>query len=303
MEKTKRGIVEELHKPARKRFTRRRVYVKGIDDLWQIDLIDVQKHSRDNKGFKFILTVIDVLSKYAWAVPVKNKNALSVTSAMRQVLAGKRTPKNIQCDEGKEFYNQSFRKLMQEHNINMYSTFSVLKSSVVERFNRSLLTWLYKEFNFQGSYKWTELLPKLITRYNNREHRTIHMKPKLVRKRHETQLLNIIRRPPTHRSKAKFKVNSIVRISKYKTLFEKGYTPSWSTELFTITKVRNSIPPVYYLQDMEGNDIKGTFYKEELQETKYPDDYLVEKVLRKDAKGVYVKFLGMDSKHNSYIKT
>lgn len=303
MEKAKRGIVDELHKQARKRFIRRRVYVKGLDDLWQIDLIDMQKHARDNNGHKYILTVIDVFSRYAWAVPVKDKSGVSVTEAMKKVLNGaKRIPKNLQCDNGKEFYNSAFKLLMTSHKINMYSTFSVLKASIVERFNRSLLNWLWKEFNAQGSYRWLKLLPDIVAAYNNRIHRTINMAPAKVTKRHERRLLSVLNRWPTARKRPKFKINDIVRISKYKTLFEKGYTPSWSTELFRVAKVRETVPPVYNLNDFYGQEVRGSFNEPELQKTSYPDIYLVEKVIRKDKKGVYVKFLGLDSSHNGYIK-
>jgi hypothetical protein len=303
----KRGIVEELHMQARKRFLRRRVYVKGFDDLWQIDLVDLQKHSRINKGYKYILTVVDVLSKYAWAVPVRTKSGQSVTDAMQKVFSqsSPRVPVNVQCDDGKEFYNRQFLALMASHNINMYSTFSVLKASVVERFNRTLKGWMFKEFGVQGSYKWIDLLPVLLKRYNGRVHRTIGMRPKDVRKHHEKQLrqLLVVKALPSGSAarKVHFKVGDTVRVSKYKTLFEKGYTPSWSTELFTVDSVKRTVPPVYTLRDTRGIIIKGAFYGQELRRTRYPDTYLVERVLRRKGKRVFVKWLGLDKSHNSWI--
>lgn len=301
----KRGIVEELYKQARKRFPRRHVYVKGFDDLWQIDLVDMQKHSNVNRGQKYILTVIDVLSKYAWAEPVRNKSGLLVTQAMQRVFTQShpRKPVNIQCDAGLEFYNDTFKSLMTKYNINMYSTFSVMKASVVERFNRTLKSWMYREFEVQGNYKWIALLPVLLTNYNNRVHRSIGMRPKDVKKRHEKLLIKILNKLPTAQSvrKINFKTGDIVRVSKYKTLFEKGYTPSWSTELFTVSRVHKTVPPVYTIRDMRHNVIKGTFYGQELKRTQYPDTYLVEKVLKKRGNRVYVKWLGLDKSYNSWI--
>lgn len=301
----KRGIVEELHKQARKRFPRRHVYVKGIDDTWQIDLVDMQKHARVNGGHKYILTVIDVLSKYAWALEVRNKSGQSVTGAMQRVFSQSRPrlPANVHCDSGKEFYNDKFKALMSKSNINLYSTFSALKASVVERFNRTLKGWMFKEFGVQGNYKWIDLLPRLLARYNSRVHRTIGMRPKDVNKRHEKRLRQLLNKLPTGRAvrKINFAAGDIVRVSKYKTLFEKGYTPSWSTELFTIDKVQRTVPPVYILRDSRGIVIKGAFYGQELNRTKYPDTYLVEKVLRRKGRRVYVKWLGLDKSHNSWI--
>lgn len=306
MDKAKRGIINELHKQARKNFPRRRVYVKGIDDLWQIDLVDLQKYAKFNAGHKYILTVIDVLSKYAWAVPVKSKRGDAVTAAMNHVFTTSRprVPRNIQSDAGKEFYNSPFKALMQRLNINLYSSYSHLKASVVERFNRTLKGWMYKEFGYQGTYKWTHILADLLKRYNNRVHRTISMRPSDVTKRDEKRLLHVVNpssSSPLAAVKPRFKSGDIVRVSKYKTQFEKGYTPSWSTELFTIDEVRTTVPPVYTLRDLQGQIIKGTFYGYELQRTMYPDTYLVEKVLRRKGQRAYVKWLGMSSAHNSWI--
>lgn len=304
-DKVKRGIVEEIHKQARKRFPRRHVYVKGLDDTWQIDLVDMQKHARVNGGNKYILTVIDVLSKYAWAVAVRNKSGEAVTDAMQRIFlqSHPRIPANLHCDAGKEFYNKKFKSLTSKLNINLYSTFSVMKASVVERFNRTLKGWMFKEFGVQGNYKWINLLPVLLNRYNNRVHRTIGMRPKDVKERHEKSLREKLNKLPIGQAirKANFKTGDIVRVSKHKTLFQKGYLPNWSTELFSVDRVKRSVPPVYILRDTRGNVIKGAFYGQELKLTKYPDTYLVERVLRKKGNRFYVKWLGLDSSHNSWI--
>ena len=301
---TKEKIIDELHRQARKNFVRRRVYVKGIDDVWQVDLIEFNKHARTNGGNRYILTVIDVLSKFAWAEPLRRKTGTDVTSAMEKVFAKSqpRLPTNIQSDDGKEFYNKWFSKLMERHGINHYSTFSPLKASVVERFNRTLKTWMYKAFGVQGTYKWATngLLDDLIKKYNSRVHRSIGMRPDKVKRKHEKELVTKLNTPLSDK-KPRYKVNDIVRISKWKTQFEKGYTPSWTTELFSIYKVRNTQPPVYMLRDLNGSTVRGAFYEQELQKTKYPDTYLVEKVLRKKGSRVYVKWLGMSSDHNSWI--
>lgn len=301
----KRGIVDELHRQARKHFPKRHVYVKSVDDLWQIDLIDMQKHARANGGHRYILTVIDVLSKYAWTEPVRNKSAPTVAAAMEKVLkrASPRRPNNVQSDEGLEFLNSQFAKLMKRHGINHYHTYSPLKASVCERLIRTLKTWLFKEFVVQGDYKWTKLLPHIVSRYNRRVHRTIGMRPVDVKDTDSKRLAHKLNSRPVPKAthKTHFKVGDTVRISKYKTRFEKGYVRSWSTELFKVVHVRRTVPPVYTLHDLKGNRISGTFYTEELQKTKYPDHYLVERVLRRKGDKVYVKWLGLDASHNSWI--
>src|SRR5437588_601137 len=126
----KKDVVDELHKPARKRFKRRRVIVKGLHDLFQADLVEMIPYAKFNRGFRYILVVINAFSKYVWAYPVKRKSGEAVTQAMKKVLSnGKNVPRNLQTDMGKEFYNSAFQGLMKQHNINHYSSFSNLKSS------------------------------------------------------------------------------------------------------------------------------------------------------------------------------
>ena len=104
----------------------------------------MQQHSRENKGFKYLLTVIDVFSKFAWAVPVKSKSGEDITTAMKSILIQGRIPKNLHVDQGSEFYNSNFKPLMRKYDINLYSTYSNLKSSIVERCKRTLKTWMFK---------------------------------------------------------------------------------------------------------------------------------------------------------------
>lgn len=92
-----------------------------------------------------------------------------------------------------------------------------------------------------------------------------------------------------------------MRVSKYKTQFARGYTPSWTTELFKSVRIRRTVPPVYYVQDQNGVEVSGAFYAEELQKTALPNTYLVEKVLKRRGDRVYVRWLGMSSKYDSWI--
>ncbi|KAL4123320.1 hypothetical protein QTP88_015517 [Uroleucon formosanum] len=166
----------ELHKPARKNYIRRRVNVYGKNDLWQADLVEMMPYSKQNKGHKYILCVIDCFTKFAWAIPLKSKTAKEVSSAMSKILL-RRTPKLLQLDNGKEFYNSTFDALMEKHNIHKYSTYSTMKACIVERFNRTLKEKMFREFTARGSPEWLSILPSLINEYNNSKHRTIGMTP------------------------------------------------------------------------------------------------------------------------------
>lgn len=301
----KEQIVNEIHRSARRNFKRRAVVIKGIDDLWQADLIDLQKYHAVNRGYKYILTVIDTFSKYAWCTPIKSKTKIEVKNAFEVIIkTSKRRPKNLQTDLGKEFYNSEFNLYLKSFKINHYSTYSIKKASIVERLIKTLKSKLYKHFSLVGNYKWVgKPLDQVVQCYNQSVHRTTKMKPIDVNSDNEIQVSKNIKKsqsilPNKHN---KFNVGDCVRISKYKSRFYKGYTPNWSTELFTIKHVNRSKPVTYNIQDQHKNNVLGTFYEEELQKTNHPDVYLVEKVIKKKGRKLYVKWLGLNDSENSWI--
>lgn len=214
----------------------------------------------------------------------------------------RRIPKNLQTNDGKEFFNKQFQQLMRINNINHYSTYSVLKASIVERFNRTLKGMMWKEFSHNGSYHCVDIYKILIKRYNNKTHRTIKIAPIKVNTSNEVTLLKTVYSHLKMFKPSNFHVGDHVRISKYKNIFEKGYTPNWTTEIFKIRDIQVTNPITYLLEDYEGHPIQGGFYKEEILRTRYPNVYLVEKVLRTKGDKVLVKWLGFSNLHNSWIR-
>ena len=120
-------LAEELHRPVVRHFRKRKVIVRGIDKIWAANSVDMQAFAEDNDGIKYLLTIIDVFSKYGWIIPLKQKTGIVVTNALEQVFKEDK-PKKLWVDKGKEFYNKDVRKL-----ISIYSTENEEKSSVVER--------------------------------------------------------------------------------------------------------------------------------------------------------------------------
>lgn len=300
---SKSQVVNELHRSVRKNFIRRRVIQKAIDDLWQADLVELQPYSDKNNGYRYLLTVIDTFSKFAWAIPLKTKTAVDTTTAMESILKGKRKCLNLQVDNGKEFYNKSFKALMYKYNINLYSTYSNLKASIIERWNRTLKGRMWKAFSLQGTYKWLPIINQLVMDYNNTIHSKIRMKPADVTKEFEKHLLSTVYSNMKIAGKAKLKVDDLVRISKYKGIFEKSYTHNWSTEIFKIIKIQITNPVTYLLEDLNGEKIRGGFYEYEIQKSLAPDVYLVEKIIRRSGKRLYVKWLGLPTTENSWINS
>ena len=301
-----------LHRPVRKKFLRNRVFVPAIDDTWQIDLVDMQKYSRVNKGFRYILTCIDVFSKYSWAVPVLKKTSTDVTLAFKKILdESGRCPKKMQFDEGKEFLNKEFKNLLKNNQIKFYHVSSVVKACVVERFNRTLKEKMWRYFTFTGKYVYIDVLQKLIKSYNSSYHRTIRMAPENVNKSIEKELWKRVYLYNDYydngaKLKFKLKVGDKVRISKHKKTFEKGYTPNWSQEVFIITERIPRNPPVYKIKDQLDETISGIFYEKELQKISNEEiTYKIEKVLRSrtrnNKKEILVSWLGYPDKFNSWI--
>jgi len=156
-------IAEELHKPYRKNFLRRKVYTGAVDNIWAADLVDMSGWKKYNDDYKMMLTVIDGTSKYAWAIPLKGKTGKEVTDAFKRILdESKRSPNKLWVDQGKEFYNKDFQALMDSKGITMYSTQSGLKSVFAERFNKTLKTKMYKSFTSTGTRRWVDILDDLL---------------------------------------------------------------------------------------------------------------------------------------------
>ena len=295
------------HKPARRHYKRSRVIVPGIDAQFQADLIDVQSLSRYSKGFKYLLTCIDIFSKYAWVVPLKTKQGQELVKAFQTILSSGRIPLKLQTDQGTEFLNRQFQKFLHEKVIGFFTVNSGLKASVFERFNRTFKNKMYKYFTYKNTLCYIDVLPQLVKSYNNTYHRSIKMKPSQVTEVNETKVSHTLYGDNIQkRIRFKFQLGDRVRISKVKRMFEKSYLPNFTEELFTVYKRFPRQVPVYKLKDDADEILDGTFYEPELQKvTKNDDVYRVEKVLRKrKRKGFteyFVKWKGYSDKFNSWV--
>src|SRR5277367_4363923 len=219
-----------LHKPVKHKFPTRKVYVSGIDDQWQADIVDMQSFSKHNDDYKYILTVIDCLSKYLWALPLYTKSPKDVKQAFDIIFnTSGRIPKKLQTDAGTEFYGKEMQTFLKKHDIHHFSSFSETKASIVERVNRTLKERMWKYFTGSNTYKWIDVLDKLVEGYNTSFHRTIQMKPVDVNKMNEKDVWNTIYMKKTFLTKKpKLKEGDMVRINKYKRkLFDKGYLKNW----------------------------------------------------------------------------
>ena len=303
VENSNKILSEELHKQKRKNFPRRKIIVNHIDEIFAADLVEMQKFAKLNKGYRYLLTCIDIFSKYSWVIPLKDKKGINVKNALQKIFKG-RSPKFLWTDRGKEFYNKQVQDLLNENNIKLYSTNnSEIKSSVVERFNRTFKNMMYKKFTENNNTIFYNIIDDLVNEYNNKYHSKIKMSPIQGSKKINEKKIKIIYNFDKTKKPGKFKIGDRVRISLEKNIFEKSYDTNWTEEIFEIYNIKYSNVPYYYLKDLNGEKIKGSFYEQELQKTKFKKDdlYIIEKILKTNKNQMYVKWRGYNNNFNSWV--
>lgn len=289
-------FAREVTRPVRKPDAYAKVWADGVDSVWAIDLADMVDVVGNNDGFRYIMCIVDVFSRYAWCVPLKNKDAKTSWDAFARVMRSSEShPQSLWADQGSEFYNSIWTTNFKRLKIHRYSTFGDYKVSIAERFIRTLKHHIWFEFVRDNTRKWIDKLDDIVATYNNTVHSAIGMTPTEARKpENEEKLLSQI--PKRKFERPKYKLNQWVRIHRKKTTFEKGFTPSYSFEMFKIVQIRMSHPVRYYLVDYYGEPIHGSFYETDLVPVSDPSFFPVEKVLkRRTVKGqqeALVKFMG-----------
>ena len=250
-----------LHKRTRKPKFRRTLVFKPRD-LWQIDLLDMQKYSKENDGYRYICVIIDCFSRYVWVKPLKNKTGKATVKALALLLMNER-PKLIQADQGTEFFNRDVKRMLEAFGPKLYHTYTDKKAAIVERVQRTLRGRLGRLFTKRGNFKWIDKIDDIVTAYNNTHHSSIKMKPADVDEEHIANIF--FNSLPNLKKTIKFSNGDRVRILIKKNQFAKEFEKSWSEEIFKIKRIQNTTPITYLIEDLDGEDIIGGFYTEELQ--------------------------------------
>ena len=210
-------LADEFHKPVIKKFNKIKVQSPFIDNIWGADLADMQIISKFNKEFIFLWCAIDIYSKYAWVIPLKDKKRITITNAFQKILdESKRRSNKIWVDQGSEFYNRSMKSWLEKNAIEMYSTYNKEKSVIPERFIKILKNKIYKYMTSISKNVFIDKLDDIINKYNNAYHNTIKIKPVDVK---SNTYINSSKE--NNDKDPKFKVGDIVRLSKYKTFLQK----------------------------------------------------------------------------------
>ena len=284
-----------MHKPIIRNLKKRTIYSGFRGNIWGADLADMQLTRKFKKGFRFLLCVVDVFTKYPWGVLLKDKKDVSIVNAFQKMLKESRKPNKIWVDKGSEFCKNYFKTWLKDNDIEMYSIHNEGKSVVAERFIRTLKTKIYKYMTSISKNAYINKLEDIVGEYNNTYHRKIKMKH--VEFKNNTY---IDFKKEVNDKDPKFKVGDHVRISKFKNIFAERYTPNWSEEVFVVSKIKNTVPWTYVINDLNGEKIIGIFYEKELRKTNQKE-FRTDKVIKRKGGKFYVKWKGYDSSFNSWI--
>ncbi|XP_046562835.1 uncharacterized protein LOC124271717 [Haliotis rubra] len=304
-----------LHKPVRHKFQRMRVRVNVVNEMFDLDLADLSRYSKENEGVRYLLVAIDILSRFAFVFPLSNKKPESVLTAFKQILKQQR-PRKVRVDGGSEFKGV-FKSFLQKQKIKLtIARNENIKSNYVERFNRTLKSLITRYMTHNNTKRYLDALPDLVYNYNHTLHSSLpKLSPARVDKTNEVKVWNHIYLEPLRKvikpkiKKYLFKVGDLVRISYLRKPFSKELDLKWMEELFKVARrYRKQGFPQYKLKDFHDEPLIGSFYTNELQKVSKAADVLwqVEKVLkRKKVKGkkyALVRWVGWPKSFDSYVE-
>ena len=246
-------INEIYSKPPRKYYPANKTDVYYIDDIWSLDILDLKDYgTENNRGYRYVLVIIDNFSKFGWTIPLKNKNAQTIKDSLENILINsKRKPNLIEADRGKEFYNNIFQDYLNKNNIKLYSRNSSYGAVFAERFNRTIRDLLKKIVFEQGDAKWIDILQTITKQYNNRVHSSTKLSPKdaSLKKNEGYVYKNLLDK--RKKVKPKFQINDLVRTADLKKTFSKGDTTNWSYKLYKNTEIINDTIPSYKIDNLK----------------------------------------------------
>ncbi|CBY08178.1 unnamed protein product [Oikopleura dioica] len=265
------------------------------------DLIDYQKDSYHNKGFNWVLLIIDCFTKFVWTVPLKKKDGPKCANGLNDIFQEfTEWPNSLITDEGKEFYNKDVRKILERYGIHHYSIKTKMKASIAERAIRTLKSKIHKCLVKNNSKSWIEFLQKITAGYNGTYHSSIKMEPKSVNESNRKEVFASLFPEIDNVVTPRLKIGNIVRVKINKELFEKGFTRNWTTELYKIIDIRQRAGIVWYkIADLE--DYVTSAYQMEGYYDNEIYEYLANKTDKEEVKLLRRPQCLHDSKLKKYI--
>ena len=309
--------VYTLHKRVNRKIKRPRVIVPYKDYQWDGDTMNMVEYKEENKDFSYILVLIDIFTRFVWTAPLKTLRAKEMVTTLKTILPNTH-PERIRTDKGSEFINRDVKRYLSSLNVILFHTTNEVKANYAERAIRSIKTRLTRFMHKNQTPRWLKALPDVTKAYNHAIHRGIKMSPTEARNADRIDLWNnqysvknpriTIKHPPKNKILFKFEVNDRVRLSGFRSPFERAYTEKWTHEIYTITEreSRQGIA-LYSLKAWDNEEIEGKFYTNELQKVSAEAEieYNIEKVVKekkeKGKEGYIVKWYGWPERYNSWV--
>ena len=276
-----------MHRSANKKFRRNRVMVTGIDDQWEMDLMDMVLYAKENDNVRYVLLIIDVFSKFIWLRALKNKTGAEVKEAIQDVLNDNRRPSRVRTDKGKEFLAGTIQRFFKEQDIRHFTSHNELKANISERAIKTIKAKIQRYMTYKQTFRFIDHLQDFAYSYNSTRHSSIGMAPENVSKENEVRVWHRLYWPSvqlqTKSTRFKFEVGDYVRLTYLRRTFQREYDQKWTGEIFEVSRkyIRGGLP-IYNVQDFNREDIQGSFYQDELQRVIIKDDQLwkVDKILK-----------------------
>ena len=260
-------FINEIYSKRPKRYyATNKTNVYYIDDIWILDILDLKDYGpKNNRGYRYVLVIIDNFSKFGWTIPLKNKNAQTIKDSFENILINsKRKPNLIESDRGKEFYNNIFQDFLNKNNFKLYSRNSSYGAVFAERFNKTIRDLLKRPVFEKGDGKWIDILPTITKQYNNKVHSSTKLTPiqASLKKNEGYVYKNLLDK--RKKVTPKFQVNDLIRTADIKKTFSKGDTTNWSYKLYKITEIINDTIPSYKIDNLPERYNESLLKKTEL---------------------------------------
>ena len=259
-------INEIYSKPPKRNYATNKTDVYFIDDIWSLDILDLKHYGpENNRGYRYVLVIIDNFSKFGWTVPLKNKNAQTIKDSFEKfIISSKRKPNLIESDRGKEFYKNIFQGFLNKNNIKIYSRNSSCGAVFAERFNRTIRDLLKKIVFEHGDANWIDVLPTITKQYNKKVHSSTKLTPiqASLKKNEGYVYKNLLDK--RKKIKPKFQLNDLVRTADLRKTFSKGDTTNWSYTLYKVTEIINDTIPSYKIDNLPERYNESLLKKTEL---------------------------------------
>ena len=302
-----------VHRQPVRRFRRSKVIVSGLYDQYDADLMSMESTASENDGYKYVLVVLDVFSRYAWMLGMRTKSNEECIKAFQTIFKNAPFPKRMRTDRGTEFTGTPVRKFFEKNNVHLFFTNNETKANYAERLIKTVKKKIFRYFSAEKTRRWIDVLQEMVSSYNRTYHDSIRMAPKEVNKKNEKSLwweLYLSYNIPSRKGlpRFKFRVGDVVRTSVLKSKFEREYGERWTTELFRIRRrFYRQAQPLYEIEDYAGEALAGSFYEPELRRVRLEkaDFFRIKDILKSRGSGsrkeYLVSWLGYPRKFNSWI--